>query len=108
MELPNHPPTHAANPVTIAQSPVTPTLTPQSSTLTGRTRFKHCAVLVAEEIDGRLQNLLNMFHHHIPLIVIEVKGLVFDDRVTLLFSTVLEEYWEFQEAEKTQSVPGPD
>lgn len=52
-------------------------------------QFDHCAVIVAEEISGRLFNVISLFHGFIPLIAIQVRCLKFKNQMSLLFTTVM-------------------
>lgn len=51
----------------------------------------HCAVLVAEDITSRFLNVIKLFNSTIPLIAIKVQALRIDERIGLLFTTVLDE-----------------
>ncbi len=54
-------------------------------------QYDHCAVIVAEDITSRFLNVINMFNGFIPLIAIQMKAMRLDDKVSLLFTTVMDE-----------------
>ena len=53
--------------------------------------YHHCAVIVAEEVTPRFSNIVSLFNQTIPLIVIQMQALRFDERVTLVFTTIISE-----------------
>ncbi len=53
-------------------------------------QYKHCAVLIAEDITSRFLNVIALFNGNIPLIAIQMKAIKVDGTVTLLFTTVLD------------------
>ncbi len=54
-------------------------------------QYDHCAVIVAEEITGRFLNVIKLFNGHIPIIAIQMKAYLFEDKPTLIFTTVVDE-----------------
>jgi hypothetical protein len=52
-------------------------------------RYEHCAVIIAEDITSRFLNVISLFNGAIPLIAIQMKAIEFNDNVSLLFTTVL-------------------
>lgn len=54
-------------------------------------QYEHCAVIVAEDITSRFLNVISLFNGFIPLIAIQMGAFRFDDRITLLFTKVLDE-----------------
>ncbi|MBF0291555.1 MAG: hypothetical protein HQK86_05300 [Nitrospinae bacterium] len=54
-------------------------------------QYDHCAVIVAEDITSRFLNVISLFNGSIPLIAIKMSLLKFDDQVSLIFTTVLDE-----------------
>ena len=71
--------------------------------------YTHTAVIIAEEIDGRYFNVINLFSQQIPLLAIKMSAIAVGDKATLMFTTVLDflpkskdarsrdftrEYWE--------------
>jgi Domain of unknown function (DUF5655) len=53
-------------------------------------QYKHCAVLIAEDITSRFLNVLSLFNGNVPFIAIQMKAIKVDGSVTLLFTTVLD------------------
>ena len=56
-------------------------------------QFEHCAVIIAEDITSRFFNVISLFNRTIPLIAIQMRLIQIEDKVTLAFSTVLNEYF---------------
>lgn len=54
-------------------------------------QYDHCAVLVAEDITSRFLNVVSMFNGTIPLIAIQMQALLVENKVALVFTTVLSE-----------------
>lgn len=54
-------------------------------------QYDHCAVLIAEDITSRFLNVISLFNGTIPLIAIQMQALKIEDKVTLVFTTVLDE-----------------
>lgn len=54
-------------------------------------QYDHCAVIVAEDITARFLNVVSLFNGTIPLIALQMSALKFDDKVTLVFTKVLDE-----------------
>lgn len=54
-------------------------------------QFEHCAVIIAEDITSRFFNVISLFNRSIPLIAIQMRLIQIDDKVTLVFSTILDE-----------------
>jgi predicted transport protein len=54
-------------------------------------QYDHCAVLVAEDITARFLNVVSLFNGAVPLIAIQMQALQFGDKITLVFSTVMDE-----------------
>ena len=52
--------------------------------------FDHVAVLVAEEITSRFFNVISLFNGVIPIIALQMKCVEIDNKVTLVFSTILD------------------
>lgn len=53
-------------------------------------QYKHCAVLIAEDITSRFLNVVSLFNGNIPFIAIQMKAIKVDGAVTLFFTTVLD------------------
>jgi len=54
-------------------------------------QYDHCAVIVAEDVTSRFLNVIGLFNGSIPLIAIQMNAFKIDDKVGLLFTTVLDE-----------------
>lgn len=53
-------------------------------------QYKHCAVLIAEDITSRFLNVVSLFNGNIPFIAIQMKAIKIDSGITLFFTTVLD------------------
>jgi hypothetical protein len=53
-------------------------------------QYDHTAVIVAEDITSRFLNVISLFNGTIPLIAIQLSAFAHDDRIGLLFTTVLD------------------
>jgi hypothetical protein len=53
-------------------------------------QYKHCAVLIAEDITSRFLNVVSLFNGNIPFIAIQMKAIKMEGVVTLFFTTVLD------------------
>jgi predicted transport protein len=54
-------------------------------------QYDHCAVLIAEDITSRFLNVVALFNGSIPFIAIQVQALKVADKVTVVFTTVMDE-----------------
>lgn len=54
-------------------------------------QYDHCAVIIAEDITSRFSNIISLFNGYIPLIAIQMKAVQFEDKVSLIFTKVLDE-----------------
>ncbi len=54
-------------------------------------QYDHCAVIIAEDITSRFLNVISLFNGFIPLIAIQMSAYVFDDKIGLVFTKVLDE-----------------
>lgn len=52
----------------------------------------HCAVLVAEDVTSRFLNILALFNGSIPFIALQMQALKVGEHLTLVFTTVLDEF----------------
>jgi predicted transport protein len=70
-------------------------------------QYDHCAVLVAEDITSRFLNVVSLFNGAIPLIAIQMKAIELDGKMTVVFSTVMDELSRgyIDEDEDAQSAP---
>lgn len=53
-------------------------------------QYKHCAVLVAEDITSRFLNVVSLFNGNVPFIAIQMKAIKVDGAIALFFTTVLD------------------
>ncbi len=53
-------------------------------------QYKHCAVIVAEDITSRFLNVISLFNGNIPIIAVQMKAVKVGDSITLFFTTVLD------------------
>ena len=53
-------------------------------------QYKHCAVIVAEDITSRFLNVISLFNGNIPIIAVQMKAVKVADSITLFFTTVLD------------------
>lgn len=65
-------------------------------------QYDHCAVLVAEDITSRFLNVIGLFNGHIPLIALQMRALRFENKIALVFTTVLDELTLGLEEEEDQ------
>jgi hypothetical protein len=54
-------------------------------------QYDHCAVIVAEDITSRFNNVISLFNGNIPIIAIKMSALKFGEDIGLVFTTVLDE-----------------
>ena len=54
-------------------------------------QYDHCGVIIAEDITGRFLNVITLFNEDIPLVAIQMTALKVEDKVALLFTTVIDE-----------------
>lgn len=54
-------------------------------------QYDHCAVIIAEDITSRFSNIISLFNGYIPFIAIQMKAVQFEDKVSLIFTKVLDE-----------------
>lgn len=85
-------------------------------------QYDHTAVIIAEDITSRFLNVISLFNGMIPLVAIQMSALKLEDRVGLVFVTVLDQmvlgmveededvqevtdraYWESRGSKKTVS-----
>lgn len=53
--------------------------------------YEHCAVIIAEKINQRFLNVLNLFNQYIPLIAIQLNALKIENKILLHPTIVLDE-----------------
>lgn len=54
-------------------------------------QYDHTAVIVAEDITSRFLNVISLFNGFIPLVAIQLSAIRLEDKVSLVFSKVLDE-----------------
>jgi predicted transport protein len=54
-------------------------------------QYDHIAVIVAEDITSRFLNVISLFNGFIPLIAIQLNAIKYADKVSLIFTTVLDQ-----------------
>ena len=54
-------------------------------------QYKHIAVLIAEDVESRFLNVLQLFNRHIPIIVFKMTAVEKEDGVSLFFTKVVDE-----------------
>jgi hypothetical protein len=54
-------------------------------------QYEHTAVIVAEDITSRFLNVINLFNGMIPLIAIQMKALKVENKIGLVFTTVVDQ-----------------
>jgi predicted transport protein len=54
-------------------------------------QYEHTAVIVAEDVTSRFLNVINLFHGAIPLIAIQMNAIKIEGKMSLLFTTVLDQ-----------------
>lgn len=52
-------------------------------------QYEHVAVIVAEDITNRFLNVISLFNGFIPLVALQMQAFQTDDKVSLIFTTVL-------------------
>lgn len=67
-------------------------------------QIDHCAVIVAEDVTSRFLNVINLFNGFIPLVALQMSALKFDDKISLVFTKVMDErtLGLIEEEEQTQ------
>ena len=83
-------------------------------------QYEHTAVIIAEDITSRFLNVISLFNGSIPLVAIQMSALKLGDKISLVFTTVLDQirlgavdedegaqeptdraYWESRASKKT-------
>lgn len=69
-------------------------------------QYEHVAVIVAEDITSRFLNVVSLFNGMIPLVAIQMSALKLDDKIGLVFTTVIDQLslGLVEEDEETQEV----
>lgn len=68
-------------------------------------QYKHCAVLVAEDVTSRFLNVISLFNGEIPLIAIQFQALKVGENFTLVFTTVMGELVRGDDDEDNEQPP---
>ena len=70
-------------------------------------QYDHCDVLIAETVTSRFLNVVSLFNGTIPLIALQMQALKVGDNITLIFSTVMDEFscGRVDEDEDAESAP---
>jgi len=55
-------------------------------------QYEHTAVIVAEDITSRFLNVISLFNGVIPLVALQMSALKFGDKVSLIFTKVMDEF----------------
>jgi hypothetical protein len=69
-------------------------------------QYDHTAVIIAEDITSRFLNIISLFKGMIPLIAIQMKAVQIEDKIGLLFTTVLNQM-SFGLVEEDEEVQEP-
>ena len=65
-------------------------------------QYSHCAVLVAEEINGRFMNVISLFNGAIPIVAIQVSAIQHENNdITLVFTKIMDRNERGSEDEET-------
>jgi hypothetical protein len=54
-------------------------------------QYEHTAVIVAEDITSRFLNVISLFNGSIPLVALQMNAFKVEDRISLVFTTVVDE-----------------
>lgn len=54
-------------------------------------QYDHCAVIISEDITSRFLNVISLFNGSIPLIALKMEAYKYNDKIALIFTTVLDE-----------------
>jgi predicted transport protein len=70
-------------------------------------QYDHCAVLIAETVTSRFLNVVSLFNGTIPLIALQMQAFKVGDNITLVFTTVMNEFSRglVDEDEDAESTP---
>lgn len=67
-------------------------------------QYDHTAVIVAEDITSRFLNIIGLFNGFIPLIAIQINAIKYEENVSLICTTVLDQMTLGLEEEEEQEV----
>jgi len=68
-------------------------------------QYDHCAVLVAEDVTSRFQNVISLFNGSVPLIAIQMQGYQVGEHFTVVFTTVMDEQSRGMVEEDEEATP---
>ena len=54
-------------------------------------QYEHTAVIVAEDITSRFLNIIGLFNGMIPLVAVQMSALKYENKISLVFTTVLDQ-----------------
>lgn len=54
-------------------------------------QYEHTAVIIAEDITSRFLNVISLFNGFIPLVALQMSAFKFEDKVSLIFTKVMDE-----------------
>ena len=54
-------------------------------------QYDHCAVIVAEDVTSRFLNVIGLFNGYIPFVALQMSAYKFDDKISLIFTKVMDE-----------------
>ena len=54
-------------------------------------QYDHTAVIIAEDITSRFLNIISLFNGVIPLVALQMRALKYGDKISLIFTTVIDE-----------------
>lgn len=54
-------------------------------------QYDHCAVIIAEDITSRFNNIISLLNSNIPIIAIQINAYKFGNDIALIFTTILDE-----------------
>ena len=54
-------------------------------------QYEHTAVIVAEDITSRFLNIISLFNGMIPLVAVQMNALKYENKISLVFTTVLDQ-----------------
>ncbi len=55
-------------------------------------QYEHCAVIIAEDITSRFLNVISLFNGTMPIIAIQMQALQVGDKLTLVFTKIMDEF----------------
>ena len=71
-------------------------------------QYEHCAVLIAEDVTSRFQNVIGLFNGFIPLIAIQMTAFQVEGKISLMFTKVMDELTLGTEEEEEEAREATD